>query len=509
MNKKNPILTGTLLLTAAGFISKIIGFFYRIYLSRMLGSEGMGIYHLIFPVFGVCFSLCSGGMQTAVSKFIAAEMAYEHKKNAHKYLFCGTLISMALAFCCSAILFNFSDLIAVNILHEARCGRLLEVLALCIPLSAIHSCIHGYYYGLHKAGVPAFSQLAEQAVRVISVMCMVSVTASHNQSVSTLHSVYGLVAGEAAATLFTITAFGIDRAKRNRNDPGCTFSTVKIFKDIINLFIPLTSTKLIISLLQSLESIFIPVMLCYSGLDRKTALSIYGVLTGMALPFILFPTSITNSMAVMVLPSISQASAADNSSKISRTAEATISISLYMGFLFSGMFLFFGRSIGSIIFADETAGSFIVTLAWLCPFLYASTTMASTINGLGKSKISFFNTAISLTLRIAFIVLLIPEYGIKAYLYGILASEMMLSLLHYMCIRKNAGFTINPVRHLIKPMAAMGAGILTTHVFYQGIGNIPLPSVVKLAMAAIWFGLFYLFTAYALNLKFIFNHSHQ
>ena len=509
MFKKSPILAGTLMLTAAGFISKIIGFFYRIYLSRMLGSEGMGLYHLIFPVFGVCFSLCCGGMQTALSKFIAGEMASGRKKVSQMYFNCALLISTALALGCSAVLFNFSNEIAVSILHEERCAELLRILSLCIPFSSIHACVHGYYYGIHKASVPAFSQLAEQFIRVISVMIMVSVLASKNSSMTVAHSVYGLLAGEFAATLYSLTSYAVDKAKGTKllaaasaKQPAATYSDV--FRNLINLFLPLTGTRLIISILQSCESIMVPVMLVSFGLLRSDALSIYGVLTGMSLPFILFPTAITNSMAVMLLPAISQADASDDSLKIDRTIEATMSVSLYMGFLFAGLFISFGQSIGTIIYANESAGAFIVILAWLCPFLYVSTTMSSTINGLGKPKVSFINTASSLALRIAFVILIIPRAGIKAYLYGILASEMLLTILHYIYIKKRTGFVINPIRHLFKPMISMAGATITARIFTEFfVSALPVNSILKLVFSCGWFGLFYLLCAYAFNIRIL------
>ena len=75
----NPILTGAAILTLAGFASRIIGFFYRIFLSQQIGAEGMGVYQLIFPVFSVCFSLCCGPVQTAISRYVAAQNQTQKK----------------------------------------------------------------------------------------------------------------------------------------------------------------------------------------------------------------------------------------------------------------------------------------------------------------------------------------------------------------------------------------------------------------------------------------------
>ena len=59
--RKRAFLTGTLLLTGTGFLCRILGFFYRIFMSRTIGAEGLGIYNMVHPVFGICFALCEIG----------------------------------------------------------------------------------------------------------------------------------------------------------------------------------------------------------------------------------------------------------------------------------------------------------------------------------------------------------------------------------------------------------------------------------------------------------------
>ena len=71
--QKNPLILGTLLLTGSGIIARIAGFFYRIFLSHKISTEAMGLYQLVYPVYSICFSLCCGSMQTAISRFVAAE----------------------------------------------------------------------------------------------------------------------------------------------------------------------------------------------------------------------------------------------------------------------------------------------------------------------------------------------------------------------------------------------------------------------------------------------------
>ena len=135
MSKNNPFLTGTLVLTLAGFLSRFIGFFYRAFLSQTFGEEGMGIYQLLAPVMALSYSLTAAGIQTAVSKFTASETTTHDYKASAKVLRCAFSLSMPLSAFCTWFIFQYSEWIAIQFLSEARCAPLLRIFALSIPFT--------------------------------------------------------------------------------------------------------------------------------------------------------------------------------------------------------------------------------------------------------------------------------------------------------------------------------------------------------------------------------------
>jgi len=183
------ILKGTLILTLAGFITRFIGFFYKIFLSKTMGAEWLGIYQLIFPVYGIAFTIYATGIQTSISRLVAAEMGKKNPKNVRKILGMGLILSLTLAFLLSIMVYRFSDTIAFHFLLESRSAESLRILAIVFPFCAVTSCINGYYYGLKKAGVPASTQLLEQLVRVIVVYITAYIVGNGNLQVSWLNQV--------------------------------------------------------------------------------------------------------------------------------------------------------------------------------------------------------------------------------------------------------------------------------------------------------------------------------
>lgn len=435
--KKSPLIAGTLLLTAAGFLSRILGFFYRIFLSRAIGAEGLGIYQMIFPVHGIAFALCAGPIQTSISRLTAAE-----PEKGRAVFRTGLAISLAIAIALLVLLRSAASPLAEYVLLEPRCEPLLPVMALSIPFSAIHACICGYYYGLKKTAVPALSQLVEQCIRMGAVALIAHVATTNGNPISVSLAVWGMLIGEAGSAIFSFLVYSFSskdsdsdstsdrKSASNSAASGNDNSFFATAAPLMAMALPLMGNRLILNCLQSLEAIFVPNKLLAFGLSSSEAISTYGVLTGMALPFILFPSAITNSLAVILLPTVSEAQAQGNQEKIEKTISMALRYSLYMGILCIGIFTLFGEELGQTVYRNGEAGVFMSILAWLCPFMYLSTTMGSILNGLGKTSAVFLHHAVSMLLTLAVVVFVIPGWGIHAYLGGLLLSELVLAALH-------------------------------------------------------------------------------
>jgi len=297
MRQFSLFLRGTLILTIAGILSRFLGFFYKIFLAQALGAEGMGIYQLIFPVFSVCHALTASGIETSISRFTAFG-----KKNEHaEFLYAGLFISMAASLAVSLILWRQAPFIALHLLHESRCEPLLRILSAAIPLAAIHGCFAGSYLGKKKTGIPSLAQLLEQLLRIGTVWLLCGICVQQGRKITPSLAAFGLLAGEAGSALFMLNFSG--EAWPDFRHPSKYLSKCRT---LLSMALPLTGNRLSLTLLQSVEAVLIPLNLQKSGLTAADALSLYGILTGMALSFLMFPNAVTSSISAMLLPVISE-----------------------------------------------------------------------------------------------------------------------------------------------------------------------------------------------------------
>lgn len=426
---QNSIIKGTFILMFAGIITRFLGFYYRIFLSSRIGAEGMGLYQMIFPVYGLCLSLCASGIQVSISRFVSGR-----EKCSLKTLAAGLSIALPLSLICSVIIFFGSDIISSTYLNEPRCSILLKFSAISLPMAVIHSCVNGYFLGKKKAFVPGISQFIEQLARVATAWCIFFMANEHlSDDIVSLAvvAVIGLVAGEFVSMLVSIIATIIDNPISKRPLKGNYYCSVKrMVNPLAKMAFPLTMTNLILGLVHSLEATAIPFFLNKYGLTYGNAISIYGILTAMAMPFITFPTTVTGAVSRMLLPTIAAAEAERNYERISKLSLKTLKYSALLGMFCTCFFALTGEKIGKIVYNNETAGDFITILAWLCPLMFISGTVGSILHGLGLTKTTFYQNMAGSLLRLSFTIFAIPVYGIKGYLWGILASELLCTVLH-------------------------------------------------------------------------------
>lgn len=456
MSKKRTLIQGTLILTLTGFISRIIGFFYRVFLSQTIGAKGMGIYQLIFPVHTLCFAICVGGLQTAISQLVAGSVGKKEWKNGKGYFKAALYLCLVISCLLSFLVFLYADYLSITFLQEPRCTPLLKMLALSIPFGCVHACIIGYYYALKQTAVPSISVLLEQCARVGATYFAFIYMTSNQKAPTALIAVSGILAGELVSMLFSgIMLYGHFHFTPQYKTQNYT-SDIPFTNEVLKLSIPLTANRVLLNLMHSVETILIPTRLRLHGYSTDASLSMYGILSGMAIPLILFPSAITSSVSVMLLPAIAEENAKGNQKSIRDTIDSTIKYCLILGILSTGIFYMYGKTLGMLMFHNPDCGIMIQTLAPICPFLYLTSTLSSVMNGLGKTTFNFIQNIIGLAIRILFVFFIIPTLGIKGYLWGLLLSEGVITICCAWYLRRLVHFEFSLTKRVLVP----GLGLL-------------------------------------------------
>jgi stage V sporulation protein B len=449
---KKSFVTGAIILMLAGFVVRILGFVYRIYLSNLIGAEGMGLFQLISPVYSLIILTLTAGISIAVSKMVAEELAKNHIINLRRITSCALGMVVTAGIAVSVFIFLYIDFIANVILKDSRTYHSLMLLIPCIPVIAAASALKGYFYGVQEVMPTAVSQIAEQVIRIGIVMAtagyFVGIGLQYACAIATL----GMALGEIGnlAVLYIVYL----RKKRNNriNISKAGFLRKReIIKELLKTSIPVSFNRFVTSVMSAIETILIPRSYVAGGLNYQKSMEEFGKLTGMAMPLIFFPSLVTSSLATTLVPAISEAVSLKNYKTVNYRISKSIQLTFILGFIFTAIFLRFPDEIGNLIYRREKIGPILYLLAYTSIFVYLQQTLLGILNGLGKQGISLRNSLIGYFIRIGFVIFTIPVFGTKGYIWGIVASSAFVCVLNLYTVIKNTGMTLDLGNWIIKP----------------------------------------------------------
>ncbi len=419
---KQTIIKGTLILTITGILTKCLGFYNRIFLTRLIGVKELGTYQLIFPLYILGISFCCQGIATTITKHVSYLLGKKNNLDTRHVLRFGGLLSLTLSLLVSACFFFGCDFIAVHILKNTDCRILLRLLSPAVPFVAIKACINAFFIGHEKPIFSGSCQLIEQIIRIGSVYLLaISYMQDH---VDAKTAVLGVVIGEMGATLYAVICYMFFRRKQRHGHSSARKKSsliIPMLKDIV----PITSNNLIFTLFSSFEAIILPTFLFQYYNNADTSMEMYGIITGIVIPFLLFPATITNSLSTMLLPSISYACAKRDTEAIKKALVSSALFCIMLGSFACILYILFGKPLCTFAFKSTEAGTLLQLMGFLCPFIYLSTTLSSVMNGIGYATQNLIYNILGISVRIVCIVFFVPHFGIHAYICGMFCGYLL------------------------------------------------------------------------------------
>lgn len=483
----NLVIKGTLILTIAGFSTRIIGFYNRIFLSDLIGATQMGIYQLILPLYMVAFAFTNYGNELALTKLVSEYKSRNDYATIQILFKICFFVNLSLGILASLFLYTNAEWICLNLLKAPECSNCIRIISFGVPFMAMKGSIHGYFLGLEKSSIHAISDLLEQLAKVLGLFLLATyICVKNNYDAS--FALWGVVIGDVCAFLYSFLALTYDKhihreIYRDKKSPIYLKQGITLF---FKNSIPLTSNRLSLTVLQSIESIMIPSVLLLFYKDSDTSLSHYGIFTGMAFPFIMFPATITNALSTMLLPAVSSAKSGLKKDYLSALCEKSLHFCLLIGLFSFITFYIYGKDIGILFFQNKEAGIYLYQLSFLCPLIYLATTLASILNGLGHATYNLILTICATIIRISFIQLAIPHLGMMGYMAGLFVSYLFLTFTCLYKIQKQICFNLYFLESILLPTCFfIIVGACSFYLYKKMLSHITLGSLEQLVLIVI------------------------
>jgi len=487
INRKS-LLYGTLILTIANLIVRLLGFVYRIILSRLMGPQGMGLMQLVFPVYHIAITLTTAGLPIAISRLVSAKKARGDIQGIRRVvkttlmLVTGISVVITIAALCNL------DGIAEKIIGDERAKKALFVLFPCITIVGLGASLKGFFYALKDVHPPALAEIIEQLTRMtlaVSLLCLFASSTDNSTKVAV--TMLGTVFGELASLLFlhykyhrtTKELYSARQSIRPERD--------KILGTILAIALPITATRLINSLMNAVNSIMIPQRLIAGGMLREEAIGMYGILSGMVLPVLFLPSAITSALTIVIIPDLSENLALKNWKEIRSKVSKAMLITCLTAFPCMALVSSLGRPIGEILYRQPMAGTLLVPISYAIVFHAISHTCSGILNGLGKQNRGAVHFLIGNIIQIlcSFFLLANPSIRVYGILIGVFLNSCIVCICNLVTVLKTTEMPFRFPDWVLKPGASALLMAFVCSVLHNRLGRLHVPALTNLLLSVV------------------------
>ena len=428
MKRKTKFIYNGLLLSVVGLAMRGTQLLFGAYIARKLGADGVGMNTLVMMVYAFALTFATSGISLTVTRLVATSVGEGREGECSGILKGAFLYATIFGTLSNVGLFLLSGVIGNTFIGETSVVTPLHILSFSLLPSAFTSVISGYFIAQRRVTINAFTQVTGQLLRIAITVLLLTKTKHDAISMLSL----GVTVSEIITLVILLPPFIAER-RRSFNGHGVAFSGV------LKMALPLGISAYIRSALLTLEHNLIPKSLIRHGENQTEALSSYGYLHGMALPFILYPMTPLTSFSGLLVPEFAEEKGRSNSERMSQIANQALNTTLSYAVCTSMLILLFAREFGYTFYASWEAGKYIAMLAPVIPIMYLDHVADAILKGIGEHIYSMWVNVADAVLSIILVVTLIPIMGIGGYAVVIIVMEVF-----------NFGFSVARLRLRIK-----------------------------------------------------------
>ena len=423
---KNKFIKSTIILIIGGAINKLLAMVIKIFLTRNVGDNGIGLYMLVLPTFNLFITLCTLSLPISISKLIS------ERNNSKRVILPIIPVSIIYNFILMIILILSSSFISNNLLHNNLCYYPIMAISFTLPFICISSILKGYFYGKERMIPFVISNIIEQVIRLIFIIFLIPRLIIYGISFTITFVVLINIISEFSSIIILI----LFMPKRK-----VIFSDFKIdnniFKDILNISFSTTGSRLIGSISYFLEPIILSFVLIRIGYNNSYITSSYGVITGYVFPLLLIPSFFSIAISTSLLPVVSNNLSRGRYNYAKNKLKQALCLSICIGIVFTFIFMLFPGYLLKFIYNTKLGINYIRIIAPFFLMHYIQGPLTSYMQGANMAKDAMFGTLFGAIIKNILLLILPMFFGIWGFIISSLVNIFFVTIHHIYYVRKS------------------------------------------------------------------------
>lgn len=470
--KSKLFLINGAILTSTSLLMKFAALIFNIYISNQIGSEAVGVFSLVMAVYLFFITVATSGLNIAVTVIVSEKFALNKNQQAIKAIRTCIFFSLLLGIAAGGLILLFSNFITSKCLHNMVSSRPLFYIAIGLPFIAMSSCISSYFATIRKAYKNAISQVFEFTIKMFATIILIKINISNGVETICISLILADVISEICSFTLIFILYIIDIKLKKLEDIRSFGQRINILK----IAFPVAVTSYIRSGLSTLKQLIIPTQLEKSGISCSRALSQYGMINGMVLPVITFPTVFTDSYSMLLIPEFSTYVAQKNYKAINYIANKIFKITCAFTMCICSIFFIFSNDLGLAIYNNIEIGYYFKIFTPFIFFMYMDHIIDCILKGLNKQFGVMCCNILDLSITTCFIYFLLPILGIKGYVLSIFFSEVLNFSISLFQLFKYSRIKPNLIDWIVVPLFCSLVGFFVVNIwrfnFVGLVGNL-------------------------------------
>ena len=421
--KTRKIFEAMAIVTAISAVTRVIAFVFKIYLSRALGAEMLGVYQITISIFMLATSLSASGIPTALSRHLASLTATGDRRGACGILTSALCLSSGIAILTIIFFYIFPNITAL-LFTDSRCTEMFVIMLPALLSTSIYAVIRSYFWSQKNFFLYSISECGAELLSImVIVVTLVLGIFKGNMSKSVA---YAYVISDYIGVALLIVLF---------ISKGGRMSKPTYMSRLVRSSTPITCTRLIGAIMSSMMALLIPTLLVKHGMSTSLATASYGRASGMVMSLIFAPSTIVGALAVVIIPELASSTAVDKSAA-GQVVSPAISFSVIIACLFISLYIAEGDRLCTFLYHDSIAGEYLERVAILMLPMSINQICVSLLNTMGyESKTMTVHLIASATLTL--LIFILPKHiGIYSYFVGLIVFHTLSSIMYLILITR-------------------------------------------------------------------------
>lgn len=465
----SKMVKGTMLLTGAAMISKVLGILYVIPFEWIVGHNGGALFSYAYIPYTILISISTMGVPLAMSKFVSKYHSLGDYYTARRMFTSGLFFMFVTGFIAFLMLFFGAEVFARWIITDKDLSNSVEDVAFVIQMVSIAliiipamSLVRGYFQGQESMAPTAVSQVVEQIARIVfllagasAVIFLLDGEVTTAVGLATFAAFIGAIASSAVLWFYWRTRKPFMDRQLSSQRRRVNYPLSDLFKELLSYAGPFVLVGIATPIYQLIDQFTFNRAMAHIGLAEISEAAFSAiVLYGHKL--VIIPVTVATGLSLALLPAITSAF----TEKKRDVYIKHINQSLQMIMLVTipavvGLSLLSKEAYGTFYGVDQLdLGSGLLRMYAPVALFYALFTLTSSIlQGINRQNFAVVSLGVGVLIKL---ILNIPLIYFMQAKGAIIATGLAVSTASLLNLWKIHQVVQLPVRQLIKRTVLIG-----------------------------------------------------